>query len=113
MSPQSDPPATTSHSAVEDYFDGVAGAYDGHITRDPWACPTAAAELLAPVLQPGLEVLDLGVGTGESEPLAPPADLTAEQEDGLIAALESARDGRTLSPIDARHRLDVRAGRRR
>ncbi len=55
---------TTDAAAVSDYYDDWASSYDETLRAWNYQAPSAAAERLAPYLDAGNTILDLGCGTG-------------------------------------------------
>lgn len=51
---------------TEKYYDKLAGVYDSATEKGCWTPPDVVADLLSGVLKDGDDVIDIGIGTGQS-----------------------------------------------
>lgn len=73
------------------YADEFAADYDNSVLFNNWAGPQLIFELLHPLLKPKADILDLGIGTGESSKLFQQAKHKILGIDGSAKMLEQCR----------------------
>lgn len=73
------------------YADDFAADYDNSVLCNHWEGPQLIFELTHPLIKPEAEILDLGIGTGESSKLFQQANHKISGIDGSAKMLEQCR----------------------
>lgn len=83
---------TTNARAVQAYYDDWAECYDATLQSWQYRAPEDAANLLSPLLEAGIRVLDIGCGTGQlGQALRKHAEIELDGIDISSASLQQAK----------------------